>query len=103
VADDLLESAGVRVLLHTAVTGVLVEQGEYRGVVVESNAGRAVVRAARTIDASGDAAVVARAGHGTVFGDDGVIQNPTCSSGSATSTWPPSAPRGARTRSARRG
>jgi hypothetical protein len=36
-----------------------------------------VVRAARTIDASGDAAVVARAGHGTVFGDDGVIQNPT--------------------------
>ncbi|TQM11439.1 FAD dependent oxidoreductase [Pseudonocardia kunmingensis] len=77
VADDLLESAGVRVLLHTAVTGVLVEQGEHRGVVVESGAGRAVVRAARTIDASGDAAVVARAGHGTVFGDDGVIQNPT--------------------------
>ncbi len=64
-------------LLHTAVTGVLVERGEHRGVVVESGAGRTVIRAARTIDASGDAAVVARAGHGTVFGDDGAIQNPT--------------------------
>ncbi|HLU55252.1 MAG TPA: FAD-dependent oxidoreductase [Pseudonocardia sp.] len=77
VADALLESAGVRVLLHTAVSGVLLEGDEHRGVIVESNAGRAVVRAARTIDASGDAAVVARAGHGTVFGDNGVIQNPT--------------------------
>lgn len=77
VADAQLERAGVRILLHTTVTGVLVEDGAHQGVVVESNAGRAVVRAARTIDASGDAAVVARAGHATRFGDDGTIQNPT--------------------------
>ncbi|MBB4686765.1 FAD-dependent oxidoreductase [Amycolatopsis jiangsuensis] len=77
VADDLLEGAGVRILLHTVVSGVLVEDGRHTGVIVESNAGRAVVRAARTIDASGDAAVVARAGHATRFGDDGRIQNPT--------------------------
>lgn len=76
-ADSLLGHAGVRVLLHTAVTGVLMDGDVHLGVVVESNAGRAVIRAARTIDASGDAAVVARAGHGYTFGDDGVIQNPT--------------------------
>ncbi|MFE2737047.1 FAD-dependent oxidoreductase [Streptomyces sp. NPDC059349] len=76
-ADSLLEQAGVRVLLHTAVTGVLMDKDVHLGVVVESNAGRAVIKAARTIDASGDAAVVARAGHSYTFGDDGAIQNPT--------------------------
>ncbi len=76
-ADQLLERAGVRVLFHTRVVGVLLDGDVHTGVVVESNAGRSVIRAARTIDASGDAAVVARAGHGTVFGANGSIQNPT--------------------------
>jgi glycine/D-amino acid oxidase-like deaminating enzyme len=76
-ADRLLRDAGVRLLLHTTVTDVLMDGEVHRGVVVESNAGRSVIRAARTIDASGDAAVVARAGHGYVFGDNGAIQNPT--------------------------
>jgi glycine/D-amino acid oxidase-like deaminating enzyme len=76
-ADRLLQEAGVRMLLHTAVTDVLVDGQVHRGVVVQSNAGRSVIRAARTIDASGDAAVVARAGHRYVFGDNGKIQNPT--------------------------
>lgn len=77
VADDLLEAAGVTVLYHTAVAGVVLDGDTHRGVVIESNAGRAVVLAARTIDASGDAAVVARAGHRYTFGDNGAIQNPT--------------------------
>ncbi|KAA9156576.1 FAD-dependent oxidoreductase [Amycolatopsis acidicola] len=77
VADDLLERAGVSVLFHTAVTGVLLDGDAHCGVVVESNAGRAVILAARTIDASGDAAVVARAGYRYSFGDAGAIQNPT--------------------------
>lgn len=76
-ADDLLDSAGVRMLLHTAVTGVIVEKDAYRGVVLESNAGRSVAYAQRIIDASGDAAVVSRGGYGYRFGDHGVIQNPT--------------------------
>lgn len=76
-ADELLAAAGVRIMLHTAVTDVLLEGDAYRGVVVQSNAGRAVIKAARTIDASGDAAVVARAGHRYLFGDNGTIQNPT--------------------------
>lgn len=76
-ADALLESAGVRVLLHTMVTGVIVIGDAYRGVVMESKAGRSCVLARRIIDASGDAAVVARAGHHYTFGADGRIQNPT--------------------------
>jgi ribulose 1,5-bisphosphate synthetase/thiazole synthase len=76
-ADALLTVAGVRVLFHTVVVAVLMEGDRYRGVVIESNAGRSVILAKRTIDASGDAAVVARAGHPWRFGDQGRIQNPT--------------------------
>lgn len=76
-ADDLLRAAGVRVIYHATVVGVLMDGDVHHGVVVESNAGRSVVRARRTIDASGDAAVVARAGHAYTFGDNGRIQNPT--------------------------
>ena len=77
VADDFLSRAGVETLFHTSVTGVVMNEDSYQGVVVESNAGRSVIRAKRIIDASGDAAVVARAGGEYYFGDNGVIQNPT--------------------------
>lgn len=77
VADDLLESAGVQVLFHTAVTGVIVDGHHYRGVIVESNAGSNAVLAHRIIDASGDAAVISRGGYAYRFGHHGVIQNPT--------------------------
>lgn len=77
VADDLLFNAGVRILFHSVITGVVMEGDEHRGVVVESNAGSMAIHARRTIDASGDAAVVARAGWGCTFGDGGRIQNPT--------------------------
>lgn len=78
VADQLLTGAGVTILLHTTVVGVLLDgDAVHRGIVIESAAGRTTIRAARTIDSSGDAAVVARAGHRTVFGADGSIQNPT--------------------------
>ena len=77
VADEFLENAGVRILFHTAVTGVVMDGDRYAGVVLESNAGRSVVLAQRTIDASGDAAVVSRANGAYYFGADGRIQNPT--------------------------
>lgn len=77
VADHLLTGAGVRVLFHTQVIEVTVEDDAYRGLVVASNAGVGLIRAARVIDASGDGAVVARGGGNYRFGDDGRIQNPT--------------------------
>ncbi|NKK46891.1 FAD-dependent oxidoreductase [Rhizobium leguminosarum] len=76
-ADFFLEAAGVKILYHTVVTGVLMDEDTITGVVAESNAGRSVIKAKRVIDASGDAAVVARAGYRYTFGDHGRIQNPT--------------------------
>jgi len=53
-ADFMLSEAGVRVLLHTHVTEVLVEGGErIAGVVASSKQGRIDIRATLTIDASG--------------------------------------------------
>ncbi len=76
-ADALLAEAGVRVLFHTAVVAVVKDGEAVRGVILESNAGRVAVHARRTIDASGDAAVVSRAGGDYTFGSEGRIQNPT--------------------------
>lgn len=76
-ADEFLMNAGVEIMYHTAVTGVIMDGDTYKGVVVESNAGRSVILAKRIIDASGDAAVVSRAGYRYFYGDNGRIQNPT--------------------------
>lgn len=76
-ADHLLSESGCTVLFHTAVVGVITKDADYDGVVVASNAGLAIIRALRIIDASGDGAVVARGGGAYRFGQDGRIQNPT--------------------------
>lgn len=77
VADAFLEEAGVRLLYHCLVLGVVMEGDAVHGVLVESKAGRGVVRAKVVIDASGDADVVHRAGYATTRGQDGTVQNPT--------------------------
>jgi hypothetical protein len=76
-ADAFMARAGVRILYHTSVVGAVRDGEALTGVVVASNAGLSVIRAARTIDASGDGAVAARAGVRCTFGDHGRIQNPT--------------------------
>ncbi|REG81805.1 FAD-dependent oxidoreductase [Marinomonas pollencensis] len=77
VADDLLEAAGVNVLFHTAVVGVIMSGETFQGVVIESNAGQSIIMANMIVDASGDAALIARAGMDYFYGDQGKIQNPT--------------------------
>lgn len=77
VADDLLETAGVNVLFHTAVVGIIMSGETFQGVVVESNAGQSIIMANMIVDASGDAALIARAGMDYFYGDQGKIQNPT--------------------------
>jgi hypothetical protein len=77
-ADALLAEAGVQVLFHTTVTGALVEGGEkVEGVVAYTKEGPATIAAKVTIDASGDADVVAMAGFPSFIGQDGRVQNPT--------------------------
>ena len=77
-ADALLAEAGVQVLLHTTVFGALVEGGEkVEGVVAYTKEGRITISARVTIDASGDADIVAMAGFPSFIGQDGHVQNPT--------------------------
>ena len=78
VADAMLAEAGVRVLLHTTATEVLLEGGErVAGVQAYAKQGKLQVEAALTVDASGDADLVAMAGLATRIGHEGVVQNPT--------------------------
>ena len=77
VADGFLAEAGVRVLFHSLVVGVIMEDDRVLGIAVDSKAGRGAVHAKTVIDASGDGDVVYRAGMGFTAGLDGVVQNPT--------------------------
>lgn len=78
VADALLQQAGVEVHLHTTVTDVLLDgQERVAGVIAYTKGGRAEFRATLTIDASGDADIVAMSGFGFTEGHDGRVQNPT--------------------------
>jgi hypothetical protein len=76
-ADHLLREAGVQVLFHSTVTGVLLEGERIEGLVAYTKQGTVTVRSKITIDASGDADVLAMAGLPTFVGDDGRVQNPT--------------------------
>ena len=77
-ADSLLTQAGVQVLFHTTVIGALVEGSEkVDGVLAYTKEGPARINAKVTIDASGDADVVAMAGLPSFIGQAGSVQNPT--------------------------
>jgi len=77
-ADDLLHEAGVQVVYHATVTDVLLDGGtRIAGVLAYCKQGKLRVLATQTIDASGDADVVAMAGLPTFAGKNGVMQNPT--------------------------
>jgi len=62
VADVLVQEAGITPLLHRLCVAPIMENGVLRGVIVESKAGREAILAKRTIDATGDADIAARAG-----------------------------------------
>ena len=62
VAFEMLEEAGVEMLMSAYVTTPIVEGKQVKGVFVETKSGRMAVKARITIDASGDADVAYRAG-----------------------------------------
>jgi hypothetical protein len=77
-ADGLLADAGVKVIYHAVATAALVEGGErIEGAAVWTKQGPLEVRAKVTVDASGDADLVAMAGLSSFVGADGRVQNPT--------------------------
>ena len=76
-ADHLLVEAGVDVVFHCTVTGALLDGDRVAGVTAHTKEGPLELRARITVDASGDAEVVAMAGLPSFVGDRGRVQNPT--------------------------
>jgi hypothetical protein len=62
VAQELLLSSGVALLLHTMVVGAVTDGDVLRGVIVENKDGRGAILAAATVDATGDGDVIRHAG-----------------------------------------
>lgn len=73
---DMLQEAGVDLLLHSAFSDVQTENGRITAVVVESKSGRQAILPRYVIDCSADADVIARAGASFVKGreSDGAMQ-----------------------------
>jgi len=62
VADHLVRTSGVRPLLHTFATDVIMDGNTIRGVITESKSGRRAIIADRVIDCTGDADIAYMAG-----------------------------------------
>ena len=78
VAWEMMDDAGVEVLLYVFVADTIVENGVVKGVIIESKAGREVILAKTVIDCSGDGDVAFRAGVECNKGDEnGGMQPPT--------------------------
>jgi hypothetical protein len=77
-ADALLSETGVHVIYHAVATRVLLDGNERtEGVTAWTKQGPLTIRAHVTVDASGDADLVAMAGLDSFVGDEGRVQNPT--------------------------
>lgn len=77
VADEFLSESHVKILYHSTVIGVVKEDNQVCGAVVNSGLGMGVIRAKRIIDCSGDGIVAAMAGANFFCGVNGTVQNPT--------------------------
>jgi succinate dehydrogenase/fumarate reductase flavoprotein subunit len=62
ISNDMVRREGVHVLFHCWATAPLMEDGRVAGVIFESKEGRFAVKAAVTIDCSGDGDIFAGAG-----------------------------------------
>lgn len=69
LAFELVEQAGVEVLLHAFVSDVIQDGDRVLGLVIESKSGREAVLASAIVDCTGDADVAAKAGADFVKGD----------------------------------
>jgi hypothetical protein len=62
VLDDMVVEAGCDIMFHTFFESAIVDNGAVTGAWVVNKGGRQAIRAARTIDATGDADVAVSAG-----------------------------------------
>jgi 2-polyprenyl-6-methoxyphenol hydroxylase-like FAD-dependent oxidoreductase len=59
---DMMEEAGVRILLHVMAVETIREGNKVKGVIIEGKSGREAILARTVIDATGDGDVAAKAG-----------------------------------------
>jgi hypothetical protein len=71
VIIEMVEEAGVEVLLRATVTGTVAEEGTLRGLVIRTKSGESLVLGKVLIDASGDGDVAALAGAEFMLGREG--------------------------------
>ena len=77
-ADIFLQNTNITTIYHAVVIKTLIEGNDkIEGVQVWSKQGTFNIRSKITIDASGDADVIAMAGLPNFIGDKGKVQNPT--------------------------
>lgn len=62
VADQMIEQAGVKLLLNSLVAGAVVEDNTVTGVIVENKSGRQAISGKVVVDATGDGDVAVAAG-----------------------------------------
>jgi hypothetical protein len=62
VIFDMMEEAGVQVLLHSMAVDTIKEENTVKGVIIEGKSGREAIMAKVVIDTTGDGDVAARAG-----------------------------------------
>lgn len=62
VADVLVTEANIHPMLHRMFVAPIMQDGEIRGIITESKAGREAILARRVIDATGDADIATQAG-----------------------------------------
>lgn len=77
VCQEMLADAGVRVLLNTVVSDVVVEDGRTAGIIIEGKSGRQAVLGAGFVDCTGDADLVARSGGSFRLADPRSLQAST--------------------------
>lgn len=78
VALQMLVEANVDVLFYSFCAGVVMEDDELKGVIIESKAGREALLAKTIIDCTGDADIAFRSGVPCEYGnEDGGVQPPT--------------------------
>jgi hypothetical protein len=78
VGLQMLVEANVDVLFYSFCAGVVMEDDELKGVIIESKAGREAILAKTVIDCTGDADIAFRSGVPCEYGnEDGGVQPPT--------------------------
>lgn len=66
IADTLVLEAGITPMLHRSFAAPIVEDGQIKGIITESKAGREAILATVVIDGTGDADIAFRAGAQTI-------------------------------------